>query len=368
MPTPLSRQTESFNSSTGTIVPDRRGPARNTRSAAAAAAAAVDNAHTLTLSQSSQSTQVSNPGQSSSRALRPQSSLERRINSVIGVGGGDDGLMGMLQMQDVPSNSLAGWSFLGDSQPKIDQAQSADQEHRVEEFLKKVDVGPVPTPMPSDSSYDRPIHLQHPPVDSYRPSTAASWHSASSSVDHSELYSSTDMDTEDEARSAIVGHSNIGDLGLGEMDIDNPHDVEGRRSWPTEQAMVALNSAVSPQQLYANSPVPSSIGDSVSSRRRRSKTGQAVSASEDERKRLDRLEHRRDINRRSAQKHRAKRKEEVETMNRKLHVREQRIRELEMLLEAERGKVASLEGTLQKLLGGLGRSTGNDGSEKANGR
>lgn len=55
-------------------------------------------------------------------------------------------------------------------------------------------------------------------------------------------------------------------------------------------------------------------------------------------------------------------------MNRKLHVREQRIRELEMLLEAERGKVASLEGTLQKLLSGLGRSTGNDGSEKANGR
>lgn len=98
------------------------------------------------------------------------------------------------------------------------------------------------------------------------------------------------MDTEDEARSAIVGHSNVGDLGLGEMDIDNPHDVEGRRSWPTEQAMVALNSAVSPQQLYANSPVPSSTGDSVSSRRRRSKTGQAVSASEDERKRLDRLE------------------------------------------------------------------------------
>lgn len=32
---------------------------------------------------------------------------------MIGVGGGDDGLMGMLQMQDVPGNSLAGWSFVG---------------------------------------------------------------------------------------------------------------------------------------------------------------------------------------------------------------------------------------------------------------
>lgn len=153
-----------------------------------------------------------------------------------------------------------------------------------------MDVGPVPSPMPSDSPYDRPIRLQHPPVDSYRPSTAASWHSASSSVDHSELYSSTDVDTEDEARSAIIGHSNVGDLGLGGMDIDNPQDVERQRSWPTEQAMIALNRAVSPQQLYANSPAPSSTGDSVSSRRRRSNTGQAVSASEDERKRLDRLE------------------------------------------------------------------------------
>ncbi|WVO23452.1 uncharacterized protein IAS62_004806 [Cryptococcus decagattii] len=369
MPTPLSRQTESFNSSTGTIVPNRWGPARNTRSAAAAAAtAAVDNEHTLSLSQSSQSTQVSNSGSSSSRALQPQSSLERRINNVIGVGGGDDGLMGMLQMQDVPGNSLAGWSFLGDSQPTMNHAQTADQEHRVEDFLKKIDTETVSSPMPSDSSYDRAVHLQRPSVDSYRPSTAASWHSTPSSIDHSELYSSTDVDTEDEARSGIMSHSNVGDLGLGGMDIDNLQDVEGQRSWPTEHAMAALNIAVSPQQLYANSPIPSSTGDSVSSRRRRSNTDKAVSASEDERKRLDRLEHRRDINRRSAQKHRAKRKEEIETMNRKLYVREQRIRELEMLLEAERGKVNSLEGTLQKVLGGLGRPEGNGGPDRENGR
>lgn len=58
----------------------------------------------------------------------------------------------------------------------------------------------------------------------------------------------------------------------------------------------------------------------------------------------------------------------METMNRKLYVREQRIRELEMMLEAERGKMVSLEDTLQKVLGGLGRSERNGGPDKENGR
>ncbi|WVO16786.1 hypothetical protein L204_104471 [Cryptococcus depauperatus] len=385
MPTPLTRQTESFNSSTATIVPESRkraGPARNTRSRTSyakhqprqeivSAQSVPPDAHTLSLSQTSQSAHY-DIRNVPARMLRPQDSLERRINSAIGVEGGDDGLIGLLTTQDVPHNPLSGWSFLKDSQPS-DVEDIQNQALDAETFLKEMDVdkegfaafspslsslsnmptspfdhGLAPSPQ---QAHD---HRHQQAYENYRPDTAMSWHSGTEgSLDNSDLYSTTDIDTEEDEGfpRPVLGKSNDNDLGLGSMNIDHTDVPSSTLNSP----LYEMTSHVSPQDLHGDSPllkpvtfkhhllIQNNVGhEQIKAGRhdiyRKGKTGvkieelRAFGISQEEQKRKERLEHRRDINRRSAQKHRLRRKEEIESMQRQISSREARIREVYALI------------------------------------
>ncbi|ORX34832.1 hypothetical protein BD324DRAFT_136908 [Kockovaella imperatae] len=83
---------------------------------------------------------------------------------------------------------------------------------------------------------------------------------------------------------------------------------------------------------------------------------------EEERKRLERLEHRRDINRRSAQKHRAARKAELDILNRTITEKEARISQLERELAVEQSKSRQLAEFI-KMSMGRGRTDDEQGEE-----
>ncbi|OCF40752.1 hypothetical protein I317_05447 [Kwoniella heveanensis CBS 569] len=237
----------------------------------------------------------------------------------------------------------------------------------------------IPTPSIDNSA---------PTIPPFRPTSAASHHSysnsaASSIVDPSEYYSTTDMDTDDDDLSSIndipglAVNSNIGDLGMGNIDLSGPPAI---MTWtpyrPTELQATQKdengvspfsndsnhNHSVSPSELVSAGVSPSAV--STSSRRSgaaRPRKGSVRGVGGDvpeEQKKLDKLEHRRDINRRSAQKHRARRKEEVDIMTRTIAEKDARIAQLERDLEVEKARNDQLRNLMNaRLAGGPGTAT-----------
>ncbi|WVR03564.1 hypothetical protein IAU60_000556 [Kwoniella sp. DSM 27419] len=374
MPLPLLGATDSFNSSGATIVPDKR------RSG----------------SSSSQHTRFY-PGQDhfSLRALGGTTSFEGHINTALRVGGeGDDGMIGILQNQTetMGGNGLSGLSFMREYMQLPDgesQEQPSSQPHGVTQNAPYSSSPSYQGPnIPVSSAYNPAEYTGHAPVISpfptgnhtigsdFRPSSSLSHHSAASSnLDHSEYYSTTDIDTDDEIASIHDGPglavpSGVGDLGLGDIDLAGapavmtwtPYRAAGLHMADVhDQNGVSpasiTSSSVSPRELTALSPSAVSTtsgrgGRAASvagSKKGRRGSVRGVGRSE-EVPGVDRLEHRRDINRRSAQKHRARRKEEIELMSRALAERDAKIARLERDLQVEKGRNEQLRNMMNARL------------------
>ncbi|WVQ76155.1 hypothetical protein IAR50_005808 [Cryptococcus sp. DSM 104548] len=331
MPTPLTRSTgDSFNSA-ATIVPDDRRPTRVTRSSNRNPLPD----HTLSLSQSS-SQGSSSQYLSAGRRLGPNNSFERRINRAIGVNGGEEGLIGLLQTQQAPEES--GWGFL--------------REQSIPPEADKDDMALDPRSS-SPPAFDPTILPHDPRHPGYRHTSSYSSASVASSCDNSDLYSTTDIDTDDEG-SRRPSVSNMGDLGLGNIRLD-PNALLSVQPSPSAEMMSPFarhsgTAAVSPQDIQGDSPVAgyhsrepidlSQVPKTFSGPTRTGKRGarEKLSKDDDEAARAEKLEHRRDINRRSAQKHRARRKEESEIMAKLIAGKDAKIRQLENELAAERAR------------------------------
>ncbi|WVQ80963.1 hypothetical protein IAT38_003070 [Cryptococcus sp. DSM 104549] len=425
MPVPLGK-TDTFNSSGATIIPDRRPNTRSTRSTRSSAAAAAANANAPGANANS-GAPAPFPQQSHSylhqpsagRALGPQNSMERRFINELGVTGGDDGILGLLQDQDGMGNPLAGWSFMNFGNTNLPPSSQEERQRQGQnDFLIQMEVDAVPDPSamlsPSLSTSSHPSHhSNHSPFQptaahlangapAYRPSTAQSFHSgASSSLDHSEFYETTDIGTEDEddlmgglgglggtqashggrGRPGLQDAGGLGDLGLGEMGLGVEYDAGGRglealggvggagvgggteppdvAVWLQDQrrgsaASVGVVSpeVISPQDLNGRagfSPDQASVGgeegsvySGVGEGKGRGKKGRAPSVHDQDVKRQMKLEHRRDINRRSAQKHRARRREELDTLAQTVADKDKRIAQLERELEVEKARSSQL--------------------------
>ncbi|WVQ62697.1 uncharacterized protein L199_000845 [Kwoniella botswanensis] len=398
MPQPL-RPTDSFNSSTATIVPDkRRADSNNSR--------------------------FYPQGVPQSRALVSTSSLERHINSALRVNaGGDDGMIGLLhtQTQDMGGNGLSGLSFMREfiQLPPEDNPQpqsSSSQTPSIPSLPQQTNFipnthtfEPVPSPhfAPPSSTFD-PIPLPHAntfatltspvepspngPSDYFRPSSVNSYHShAASSVDASEYYSTTDMDTDDDDLASIhdvpplAVKSNIGDLGMGNIHLENNNHKADILNWMNYQTHTQdQRGSISPNEIKTQSQVvsPSVINHPPPARRvssSASKTGRAVSnvagpskgrrsttkrvigTTDEEKIRLDKLEHRRDINRRSAQKHRLQRKKDMEILTQQLAERDARIHQLQRDLEVEKARNDQLRILMNNRLANSGGQGANSG-------
>ncbi|KAK1926016.1 hypothetical protein DB88DRAFT_508141 [Papiliotrema laurentii] len=194
------------------------------------------------------------------------------------------------------------------------------------------------------------------PVDPYRPGSAHSAHSYThshrGSMSGSEYsYATTEMDT-DEADGleldvpngpppAAVDTAVLRDTGLswgiGEMEVDEP----GARGVPRQNGtdLRGIDNSGSGKVRY---PTPgTSVGDPSPPV---VLTGTIRGPSHDgEDARQRRLEHRRQINRKSAQKHRLRRREELETLTRAMVEKDAKTAQLEKDLAVEKSRTAQLQ-------------------------
>ncbi|WWC85856.1 uncharacterized protein L201_000723 [Kwoniella dendrophila CBS 6074] len=409
MPQPL-RPTDSFNSSTATIVPDKR----------------RTNPNNLFFPQGTNG---------NSRTLVSTNSLEGHINTALGVNArGDDGMIDLLhtQAQDMGGNPLAGLSFMRefvnipeDSQQSARPSPTPPSEVRQDQYgqmnynfvsphdnntFEPISTSnppfepitsphstfePIPSPNPSIPSnpFSTLISPVHPMNEySFRPSSASSHHShstATSSVDASEYYSTTDMDTDEDELASISEvpplaiNSHIGDLGMADMDLTGrPAIMTWTQYQPSHHGQLPNNRGVSPNGFQSQSQSPNSVmsPESVDQRishppptQEPSTTRQAVAGpsktkktsgksttgmTDEDKIKADKLEHRRDINRRSAQKHRLQRKKEMENMTMLLAEKDGEIQRLRRDLEVEKARNDQLRILMNtRLAGGAGNNT-----------
>ncbi|WWC66796.1 uncharacterized protein I206_100702 [Kwoniella pini CBS 10737] len=372
MPQPL-RPTDSFNSSTATIVPDKK-------------------------KSEAPSTRFWNQGSSSNpRGLASTSSLEGHINSALRVNaGGDDGMIGILhtQTQDMGGGNLSGLSFMREylnlpdsqsSEPSASQssstgqymnndAQIMQQVHDNRPAINNDTFEPITSPhsnfepiqsphstfepIPSPNTVNNPFSTLTSPVNpmpeySFRPSSSSSYHSAAaSSVDASDYYSTTDMDTDDDDLASVndgpplAVRSNIDDLGIANMDLTGRPAIMTWTQYQPSSTSVSPNNiqpksqATSPEQKVvitgSTAPTQAKAGSSKGGRRASGKNTAAMT--DEDRIKADKLEHRRDINRRSAQKHRLQRKRDMEEMAKKLAEKDSVIHQLQRDLEVEKAR------------------------------
>nr|XP_018266734.1 uncharacterized protein I303_00710 [Kwoniella dejecticola CBS 10117]OBR88892.1 hypothetical protein I303_00710 [Kwoniella dejecticola CBS 10117] len=374
MPQPL-RPADSFNSSTATVVPDKK------RS---------DLPSTRFWNQSSSS---------SSRTLGNTSSLEGHINTALRVNAGDDdGMIGILhsQTQDMGGNNLSGLSFSKPSGPSASQSSSSTTNQQFNTF------NPIPTPrsdtfepiqsphstfepIPSPNTVHNPFHTLTSPVDpapgyNFRPPSAHSYHSAAtSSIDASEYYSTTDMDTDDDDLASVndgpplAVKSHIDDLGIADIDLSGKPAIMTWTKYqpPPASTSVSPNNiqshghsqAVSPQQAGISLPrntahSQTTAGPSRGGGGRRTSGRSTNGMTEEDKIKADKLEHRRDINRRSAQKHRLQRKKDMEEMSKKLAEKDAIILQLNRDLAVEKARNDQLRTLMNaRLAGGTGNAT-----------
>ncbi|WRT63789.1 uncharacterized protein IL334_000714 [Kwoniella shivajii] len=386
MPQPLLGATDSFNSSTATIVPDRK-------------------------SRPSQNNRFLPQGQNANtRALVGSDSLERHISSALRVNaGGDDGMIGILntQTQDMGGNGLSGLSFMqeyiqispegsqqsnppyepssnvqminqfGHHQFQSNPSSSTNTNTNTFEPISSIHSSYEPIRSPSSSNAFSTLTSPVDPTSfpDFRPSSVNSHHSASS-VDASEYYSTTDMDTDDDGLSSIhdapplAVNSNVGDLGMANMDLTGG---PAQMTWTPYQPSLIPNEGVSPSDLTGQAVSPSKT-DHPDTRSTRTRSGHQPVAgpskpksdgtrglramTEEEKIKVDKLEHRRDINRRSAQKHRLQRKKEMETMTKILAEKDAQIHQLQRDLEVEKARNDQLRNLMNNRLARSGSSAG----------
>ncbi|WVW81853.1 hypothetical protein I302_103851 [Kwoniella bestiolae CBS 10118] len=406
MPQPL-RPTDSFNSSTATIVPDKR--------------------------RADASSNRFYPSVPNSRTLVSTSSLEGHIYSALRVNaGGDDGMIGLLhtQTQDMGGNGLSGLSFMREfihipsddnSQPTPATSQSSvppihqqtnqyipQQPNHLghSTFIPNTNTfEPIPSPHsahstssfePIPSPHANPFATLTSPVEPhphgaseyFRPSSVASHHShAGSSVDASEYYSTTDMDTDDDDLASINDgphlaiRSNIGDLGMANIHLENNNQKADIMNWMNYQTHPPTGSispneiktqsqVVSPNEMTRQQPLPQvpvasssrpgrqAVSAAAGSSKARRSTRSTTGMTDEDKIKLDKLEHRRDINRRSAQKHRLQRKKDMENMTKLLAERDATIHQLQRDLEVEKARNDQLRILMNNRLANGGTGVG----------
>ncbi|EKD03713.1 hypothetical protein A1Q2_01939 [Trichosporon asahii var. asahii CBS 8904] len=220
------------------------------------------------------------------------------------------------------------------------------QDTRFEQYLQPIDTdspGPSsagqgtfnPLDFLNDSAAEYPPQQAHTvqPAEFFRPSSAASHRSAASGASLSTTdidstgYYTTDMSDDGFAPQDLASPSPLNEIGALNLNSGG-----GAPTW-------AAYEAPSPIVPATISPSTDALGSSVP-RAGPSRNIRGVQNSKDleEKKRLDRLEHRRSINRRSAQKHRLRRKEEMETLQAQIRERDLEIRQLKEELAAVRAQ------------------------------
>ncbi|KAL1412991.1 hypothetical protein Q8F55_000740 [Vanrija albida] len=187
---------------------------------------------------------------------------------------------------------------------------------------------PPETPAAAEAAPEEPAYRT-------RSASAASTHTMSSTdVDDSGFYT-TDMDTDDNSVAGDFQPSpspllemnglNIGSTGVPWGGNGVPRTIAPNAEALGSSAANAGATAGGSRRLGAKRSVRNVDGSDV-----------------EEQRRMDRLEHRRSINRRSAQKHRLRRKEELETLTREIAERDTKIQTLEKELAVTKAQLAQL--------------------------
>ncbi|ORY29305.1 hypothetical protein BCR39DRAFT_532211 [Naematelia encephala] len=230
------------------------------------------------------------------RVLMPQDTLGRELESALG--GGD------LQ------NSQAAWELFQQIQNQADDTVPLSLTQSQSETL---DFSSFLASQPSDNETTTDIfsnlQLDNPVQTPFRPLSSHSHRGSVSGSDYS--YTTTEMSSTD-------------------TDGDGDSHMEFKVEW-AETTSISPQSAISPHEAQGVSP--SLLGGG-------GPAGEPLR--EDDKKRKEKLEHRRSINRRSAQKHRLRRKEELESISHTLALREARIAQLERDLAVAHAQSAQL--------------------------
>ncbi|CAK9785422.1 hypothetical protein CC85DRAFT_284509 [Cutaneotrichosporon oleaginosum] len=301
---------------------------------------------------------------SSSNPLRPQDSVGREfealINGRVGLLQNDDGfgnaellsrylreshtLPGEISLSNPPADTTTfnPLSFIADpAAPDVNFFADSEFETTSSAFAFQ-----QPAPLPQTIS---PAVISGPSAGSSaspfeRPTSAASHRShhsnfSCSTTEGSGSYVTTDDDGDDvmnHTASAAASPSPLNEIGALNISSSTTYWSVG----PSSGVQTIAPTAQALGSSARNAP-PSAPSSTASSSRRRS---HAVSfpEEEDDNKRQARLEHRRSINRRSAQKHRLRRKEELEDLSRMVAERDKRIQELERELAVAKGNLETL--------------------------
>ncbi|RXK40751.1 hypothetical protein M231_02003 [Tremella mesenterica] len=289
---PLLAAADSFNSSSSTIVPDRKDGQRQANNAIGSFTA-------------------------SGRGLMPNDSLGRIMNELLSSDGISD-----LSPQHPPGQNLA-------------HVQGGFDPHQLSTLPETDPLGmsSLLDSIPQSNMFD-PTPQPYMPMNEtvFRPSSAHSNHSHHSarSVSGSEYsYTTTEMD-EDDIREFLPEVDNNVQWGFN-------HQTTGQTSY---QGTVAPAS-VSPPPIGMSPGLtgPSNDHDSrIGPRRNARRDGGSLTRDE-----AERLEKRRLINRKSAEKHRRIRKEEVVNLKHKISEKDALIAELQKQLAVEKAKVDQLQ-------------------------
>lgn len=200
------------------------------------------------------------------------------------------------------------------------------------------------------------------PQQPYRPGSAMSHRSAHSlsstdvdgDTEDSSFYT-TDMDTEGEPE---LDPLDVSPPPIARLDLLN---IGGRRLGPSG---TALANTINPRAALASSAPRTStrhmtgtaaadasfVPSSRALGKKRSVRGVTSHDEDEESRRAERLEHRRSINRKSAQKHRLRRKEELEDLSVAVRERDDKIRSLERDLAVANARISQMASILQGLM------------------
>ncbi|BEI81224.1 hypothetical protein CcaverHIS002_0203840 [Cutaneotrichosporon cavernicola] len=297
----------------------------------------------------------------SSNALRPQDSVGRELDALIG------GRNGLLQSDngvgdvDLLSRYLRGTHTLPgeisfsdpntntgvDPLSYVVDPSAPDVNFFADSEFETTNAFQFPQPGHEPASTISPSTFAGPSVPLERPSSSLSHRSHHSDYSYSTTegsYVTTDDDGDDlmnQQPSAAASPSPLNELG--QLNLGS-----SAAAWHVGPSN-GVPQTISPAAQALGSSVrnvPPAPSSTASSSRRRS---HAVSFPEEEDdKRQAHLEHRRSINRRSAQKHRLRRKEELENLSRQVAERDKRIHELERELAVAQGNLKTLMSLVQR--------------------
>lgn len=195
----------------------------------------------------------------------------------------------------------------------------------------------------------------------YRPSSAMSNHSrlslSSTDVDTDGFYA-TDMDTDVDGDAGDADHispnplAGIRGLNLGPSGtatISPSADALGsaRPHHARDSGAAAGSASPSAAAQLSQSPLNAIVSSSSGALGQKRSVRGVTSREEEEARRMERIEHRRSINRKSAQRHRLRRKEELVDLSQKVAERDERIRFLERELAVAHTRINQMTTFLQ---------------------